>query len=152
MWRRAVSHRPQTNLSLLGLAPSGGYRAIRITADAGGLLHHRFTITPAFTPGLFVSVALIRQVSPPRMLSDAVLFGVRTFLDGALRHRDRPTDLRQHHDTRNEKVRQHRKQVSNKGYIVPCTFGRKRCNRFLLEKSLNDIKINLESIHAQEFL
>lgn len=32
--------------SLLGLAPGGGYLAIHITADAGGLLHHLFTITP----------------------------------------------------------------------------------------------------------
>ena len=31
--------------------------------------------------GLFISVALFRQVSLPRMLSDAVLYGVRTFLD-----------------------------------------------------------------------
>ena len=31
--------------------------------------------------GLFISVALFRQVSLPRMLSDVVLFGVRTFLD-----------------------------------------------------------------------
>ena len=95
MRRRAVSHRPQTISSLLGLAPGGGYLATRITARAGGLLHHLFTIT--FTPKggrLFVSVALIRQVtpysvfpstrdglSPPRVLSDAVLYGVRTFLD-----------------------------------------------------------------------
>ena len=33
--------------SLLGLAPGGGYLAARIAADAGGLLHHRFTITSA---------------------------------------------------------------------------------------------------------
>ena len=45
MWRRAVSHRPQTISSLLGLAPGGGYLAICITANAGGLLHHLFTIT-----------------------------------------------------------------------------------------------------------
>jgi len=32
--------------SLLGLAPGGGYLAIRITADAGGLLHHLFTLAP----------------------------------------------------------------------------------------------------------
>jgi hypothetical protein len=32
-------------LSLLGLAPGGGYLAARIAADAGGLLHHLFTIT-----------------------------------------------------------------------------------------------------------
>lgn len=33
--------------SLLGLAPGGGYLAICITTDAGGLLHHLFTITPS---------------------------------------------------------------------------------------------------------
>jgi hypothetical protein len=63
MRRRAVSHRPQTISSLLGLAPGGGYLATRITARAGGLLHHLFTIT--LIPkdgGLFVSVALFRQV------------------------------------------------------------------------------------------
>lgn len=96
MRRRAVSHRPQTISPLLGLAPGGGYLATCITADAGGLLHHLFTITtsPKRMEGLFVSVALIRQVtlfsvfpstrdeiSPPRVLSDAVLHGVRTFLD-----------------------------------------------------------------------
>jgi len=32
--------------SLLGLAPGGGYLAARITADAGGLLHRLFTLTP----------------------------------------------------------------------------------------------------------
>jgi len=31
--------------SLLGLAPGGGYLAAYITADAGGLLHHLFTMT-----------------------------------------------------------------------------------------------------------
>jgi len=34
-------------LSLLGLAPGGGYLAARIAANAGGLLHHLFTITSA---------------------------------------------------------------------------------------------------------
>ena len=48
MWRRAVSHRPQTISPLLGLAPGGGYLAIRIAADAGGLLRHLFTITQYF--------------------------------------------------------------------------------------------------------
>ena len=33
--------------SLLGLAPGGGYLAARIAADAGGLLHHLFTVTSA---------------------------------------------------------------------------------------------------------
>ena len=78
--RRAVSHRPWTISPLLGLAPGGGYLAACITASAGGLLHHLFTIT---TPKR-VAVCFcgpIRRVSPPRMLSDAVLYGVRTFLD-----------------------------------------------------------------------
>ena len=50
MRRRAVSHRPQTISSLLGLAPGGGYLATRITARAGGLLHHLFTITTPTLP------------------------------------------------------------------------------------------------------
>src|SRR5574339_967580 len=36
--------------SLLGLAPGGGYLAIHITVDAGGLLHHLFTITAPTRP------------------------------------------------------------------------------------------------------
>ena len=32
---------------LLDLAPHGGYRSGRITAAAGGLLHHLVTLTPA---------------------------------------------------------------------------------------------------------
>ncbi len=123
MRRRAVSHRPQTISSLLGLAPGGGYLATRITARAGGLLHHLFTIT--LTPkggGLFVSVALIRQVtlfsvfpstrdeiSPPRVLSDAVLHGVRTFLDpdnAGPRLPDQPEEM---YDTRKAEGGQHPK-------------------------------------------
>ena len=47
---------------LLCLAPDGGYLAIHITANAGGLLHHLFTITTR--RWLSVSVALFRQVDP----------------------------------------------------------------------------------------
>src|SRR5919112_6685835 len=45
----------------LDLAPSGVYRAVPVTRDAGGLLHHRFTLTgtPGGTGGL-LSVALSR--------------------------------------------------------------------------------------------
>ncbi len=39
--------------------------------------------------GLFVSVALLRQIAPPRGFPDAVLFGVRTFLDLAKSARPR---------------------------------------------------------------
>ena len=35
---------------LLGLAPGGGYRAARVTPDAGALLPHRFTLTCAALP------------------------------------------------------------------------------------------------------
>lgn len=92
MRRRAVSHRPQTISPLLGLAPGGGYLAICITADAGGLLHHLFTITTSSQRteaavcfcGPFPAgsrLAINASGSPPRLLSDAVLYGVRTFLD-----------------------------------------------------------------------
>ena len=42
---------------LLGLAPGGVYLANYIAAIAGGLLHHRFTLTSTSTGGL-LSVAL----------------------------------------------------------------------------------------------
>ena len=94
MRRRAVSHRPQTISSLLGLAPGGGYLAARITARAGGLLHHLFTITTPTCPRRVEGVAVFfcgpfpagfaavrRSEFPAPLLSDAVLYGVRTFLD-----------------------------------------------------------------------
>ncbi len=92
MRRRAVSHRPQTISPLLGLAPGGGYLAICITANAGGLLHHLFTITTSprrveaavcFCGPFPASsrLAINAGGSSPRLLSDAVLHGVRTFLD-----------------------------------------------------------------------
>jgi len=99
VWRRAVSHRPRTISPLLGLAPGGGYLAARITADAGGLLHHLFTLTtltPSPLPklgegrrgegvvcfcGPVPAGSRLSAASPPRVLSDAVLYGVRTFLD-----------------------------------------------------------------------
>jgi hypothetical protein len=45
----------------LDLAPGGVYQAARITPGAGGLLHHRFTLTPGTVPGGgLLSVALSR--------------------------------------------------------------------------------------------
>ena len=85
MGRRAASHRPRTKSPLLGLAPGGGYLATRITARAGGLLHHLFTITALRQ--LFVSVALFRQVHASRQFPRPGCYptpcsiGVRTFLD-----------------------------------------------------------------------
>ena len=83
MRRRAVSHRPQTISPLLGLAPGGGYLATCITADAGGLLHHLFTITlhPKGWKGCLFLWPFSGGFTPPRVLSDVVLYGVRTFLD-----------------------------------------------------------------------
>ena len=90
VWKRVVSHRPQTISPLLGLAPDGGYLAICITANAGGLLHHLFTITNLTLPspkrrgkmsGCLFLWPFSGELFPPRMLSDVVLFGVRTFLD-----------------------------------------------------------------------
>jgi len=79
-------------LSLLGLAPGGGYLAARIAADAGGLLHHLFTITSAHGKGcLFLwpySGRLpSRRASPSRGFPGAVPYGVRTFLNSAPRCR-----------------------------------------------------------------
>ena len=44
----------------LDLAPGGVYRAAQVTLGAGGLLHHRFTLTPGLTGGGLLSVALSR--------------------------------------------------------------------------------------------
>ena len=64
MRRRAVSHRPQTISPLLGLAPGGGYLAICITANAGGLLHHLFTITLAHGGGCLFLWPLSGRLTP----------------------------------------------------------------------------------------
>jgi len=80
--RRAASR--LAALSLLGLAPTWGCLAARITARAGGLLHRLFTLAAESVwgcPRWFVSVALVRRVTPPRALPGRVLYGVRTFLD-----------------------------------------------------------------------
>lgn len=93
VWRRAASHRPQTKSLLLGLAPGGGYLATRITARAGGLLHHLFTITAQGSclflwplSGRFTSH---RRFSHPQGMGfprpgcypTPCSIGVRTFLD-----------------------------------------------------------------------
>ena len=50
--------------SLLDLAPGGGYQAAHITARAGGLLHHLFTITALLRARLPVFCGPVRQVGP----------------------------------------------------------------------------------------
>ena len=58
---RADTVRPEPQRRPLDLAPGGVYRAVPVTRNAGGLLHHRFTLTVGPEPGggLF-SVALSR--------------------------------------------------------------------------------------------
>jgi hypothetical protein len=46
--------------ALLDLAPGGVYQAARVTPGAGGLLHHRFTLTSGQAGGGLFSVALSR--------------------------------------------------------------------------------------------
>src|SRR5262245_13692496 len=95
--------------SLLGLAPGGGYLAICITTDAGGLLHHLFTLTPPPRRGWRsrpVSVALIRQVSSSRRVPRPGCYPTPCSMECGLssipttQDRDRPTDLRWYDDTR----------------------------------------------------
>ncbi len=46
------NHKGRPYSLLLGLAPGGGCLAARVATDAGGLLHHLFTITGAATRAL----------------------------------------------------------------------------------------------------
>ena len=52
--------------SPLDLAPGGVYRAAAVTCGAGGLLHHRFTLTPALTRGRSVFCGTVPRVTPGR--------------------------------------------------------------------------------------
>jgi len=45
------SNGASSSSSLLGLAPGGVYTAIAVARDAGGLLHHLFTLTRPFGKG-----------------------------------------------------------------------------------------------------
>src|SRR3972149_10300772 len=100
--------------SLLGLAPGGGYLAIHITADAGGLLHHHFTITPS---PLRVRVAvcfcgpdpagsLLAEVPRPGGYPTPCSMECGLSSIPTTQNRDHPTDLRQVHHTRKGGERQ----------------------------------------------
>jgi len=62
--RAALKHsrrpRGRNRTALLDLAPGGVCQAARVTPGAGGLLHHRFTLTPGQAGGGLFSVALSR--------------------------------------------------------------------------------------------
>jgi hypothetical protein len=64
--------------SLSDLAPSEVYLAEALTRPTGGLLHHRFTLTD-FSAVYFLLHFLAGY--PGWLLTTAVLFGARTFLD-----------------------------------------------------------------------
>lgn len=116
IWRRAISRRPRTTSSLLGLAPGGGYLATHITARAGGLLHHLFTLTtltPSPLPGEEGSqgeratcfCGPFRQVHASRRFPRPGCYPTPCSMECGLsstpttQSRDRPTDLRCFHDT-----------------------------------------------------
>ncbi len=78
---------------LLGLAPGGVCRATPVTGGAGGLLHHRFTLThPAEAVRAVCFLWHCPAGHPGWALPTTVLFGVRTFLDALKVRRDRLTD------------------------------------------------------------
>jgi hypothetical protein len=81
-----------TSGSPLDLAPGGVYRAAAVTCGAGGLLHHRFTLTPAprRRGGLF-SVALSRG-SPRVGVTDHLALWSPDLPHRACARRDRPAD------------------------------------------------------------
>ena len=74
-----------TTFALLGLAPGGVCPAGDIAAAAGGLLHHRFTLTCRIPSGRqCASLLHLPSGYPARPLAGTVLFGVRTFLSSKL--------------------------------------------------------------------
>ena len=66
----------------LGLAPGGVYRATPVTRGAGGLLHHRFTLTPRWMRGAVCSLWHCPAGRPGLPLTTTLPCGVRTFLGG----------------------------------------------------------------------
>src|SRR6185295_13690435 len=138
--------------SLLGLAPGGGYLAIHITADAGGLLHHLFTIT--FTPcgvsRLFVSVALVRQVSSSRRVPRPGCYPTPCSVECGLssvsttQDRDRPTDLRHQYHTRDRTERQHQPGIFKQASKQTLSIDSFANFQISLEFFIKDIKIRIE--------
>src|SRR4029077_11324183 len=65
--------------SPLDLAPGGVYRAAAVTCGAGGLLHHRFTLTPAHA-GAVCFLWHCPAGHPGSALPTTLPCGARTFL------------------------------------------------------------------------
>ena len=80
---RATLERPRRRRNAhLGLAPGGVYLATSVTRGAGGLLHHRFTLTGAQTPAV-CSLWHCPAGHPGLPLATTLPFGARTFLGNA---------------------------------------------------------------------
>ena len=77
--RRAGSSSAQGPESPLGLAPDGVYLAADVTTGAGGLLHHRFTLTSSRLAVYFL--LHVPAGHPGWALPTVLPCGVRTFLD-----------------------------------------------------------------------
>src|ERR1700728_2306746 len=58
--------RREPSVPLFDLAPGGVYRAAAVTCGAGGLLHHRFTLTPRQDAGRSVFCGTVPRVTPGR--------------------------------------------------------------------------------------
>jgi hypothetical protein len=70
-----------TVVPLLDLAPGGVYQATAVTCGAGGLLHHRFTLTPA-RAGAVCFLWHCPAGHPGSALPTTLPCGARTFLAG----------------------------------------------------------------------
>jgi hypothetical protein len=70
-----------TVVPLLDLAPGGVYQAAAVTCGAGGLLHHRFTLTPAHA-GAVCFLWHCPAGHPGSALPTTLPCGARTFLAG----------------------------------------------------------------------
>jgi hypothetical protein len=88
------SRRPARRAGPFDLAPGGVYRAAAVTCGAGGLLHHRFTLTPAFmrNDGAVCFLWHCPAGHPGSALPTTLPCGARTFLTGHEARRDRPAD------------------------------------------------------------
>ena len=75
--------RRRTFVRPFDLAPGGVYRAVPVTWVAGGLLHRRFTLAPSKVSGAVCFLWHCPAGHPGWVLPTTMLFGVRTFLNGA---------------------------------------------------------------------
>ncbi len=82
------------------LAPGGVYRAAAVACGAGGLLHHRFTLTPPC--GAVCFLWHYPAGHPGSVLPTTLPCGARTFLTGPAARRDRPAGSPSIQDTPDE--------------------------------------------------